>query len=90
MTIGPDVAMRPMNRSFWLVRREAPADPGTRARQTLAMLDAPFYTRSVVTTQINGDQLTGVHESLDLDRYALPWLKPMLALRVPRRRNWIS
>jgi carotenoid 1,2-hydratase len=31
---------------------------------------------------------TGVHEALDLTRFAKPWLKPMLALRVPRRASW--
>jgi carotenoid 1,2-hydratase len=29
-----------------------------------------------------------VHEALDLDRYKQPLLKPMLAVRVPRRKGW--
>jgi carotenoid 1,2-hydratase len=29
-----------------------------------------------------------VHEALDLNRFANPLLKPMLAVRVPRRRDW--
>jgi len=29
-----------------------------------------------------------VHEALDLNRFSNPLLKPMLALRVPRRRSW--
>jgi carotenoid 1,2-hydratase len=32
--------------------------------------------------------VTGVHEALDLDRFASPFLKPMLAVRVPRRAGW--
>jgi len=75
-------------RSLWQVRRETRADPGTVPRQVLPMLDAPFYARAAVTTQINGEVVTGVHEALDLDRYASPLIKPMLAFRVPRRRNW--
>jgi len=78
----------PFRRSLWQVRRETRADPGTMPRQVLAMLDAPFYCRSVVTTRLNGQDVTGVHEALDLDRFASPWLKPMLALRVPRRAGW--
>jgi hypothetical protein len=30
----------------------------------------------------------GVHEALDLDRFASPFLKPMLAVKVPRRAGW--
>lgn len=75
-------------RTGWALRRETRADPGTTPRQIKPMLDAPFYSRSVVETQINGEVVQGVHEALDLDRYANPLLKPMLAVRVPRRARW--
>ncbi len=78
----------PFRRSLWQVRRETRADPGVTPRQVLPMLDAPFYSRSAVTTRINGEDVTGVHEALDLDRFALSALKPMLAVRVPRRAGW--
>ncbi len=78
----------PFKRTLWALRRETRADPGTMPRQTKAMLDAPFYSRSVVETQINGEKTSGVHEALDLNRYANPLLKPMLAVRVPRRAGW--
>lgn len=76
------------SRSLWAVRRETRADTGYRPRQVLAMLDAPFYTRSAVRTRIHGEDTIGVHEALDLDRFASPFLKPMLAVRVPRRATW--
>ena len=75
-------------RSLWAVRRETRADEGYAPRQTKAMLDAPFYTRSVVRTKINGHETEGVHEALDLNRFRGPWLMPMLAVRVPRRPDW--
>lgn len=75
-------------RSLWAVRRETRADPGARPRQVKAMLDAPFYARSVVETRLGGEVTHGVHEALDLDRFASPFLKPMLAVRVPRRARW--
>jgi carotenoid 1,2-hydratase len=75
-------------RSLWAVRRETRADAGYGPRQVLPMLDAPFYTRSAVRTQIDGEESVGVHEALDLDRFASPLLKPMLAVRVPRRSRW--
>ena len=75
-------------RTLWALRRETRADSGTIPKQIKPMLDAPFYSRSVVETQINGEKVQGVHEALDLNRYASPFLKPMLAVRVPRRANW--
>jgi carotenoid 1,2-hydratase len=78
----------PFRRSLWGVKRETRADPGSRPRQVLAMLDAPFYCRSVVETKLAGETVRGVHEALDLDRFRGPWLMPMLAMRVPRRSGW--
>ncbi|KIN70044.1 Hydroxyneurosporene dehydrogenase [Sulfitobacter noctilucicola] len=75
-------------RTLWALRRETRADHGTTPRQVKPMLDAPFYSRSVVETSINGEKTQGVHEALDLERYASPLLKPMLAVRVPRRAKW--
>ena len=34
-----------------------------------------------------GNETEGVHEALDLNRFASPFIKPMLALRIPRKRN---
>jgi carotenoid 1,2-hydratase len=87
-TLGDAPPRTPFKRSLWQVRRETRADPGTTPRQVLGMLDAPFYSRSVVQTTLNGETVTGVHEALDLDRFASPLLKPMLAVRVPRRAGW--
>ncbi|MEM6637791.1 MAG: carotenoid 1,2-hydratase [Pseudomonadota bacterium] len=75
-------------RTAWAVRRETRADLGYVPRQMRAMLDAPFYARSVVRTQWHGQTVTGVHEALDLTRFRGPWLMPMLAVRVPRRPGW--
>lgn len=76
----------PFRRSLWAVRRETRADAGTVPKQALNMLDAPFYSRSAVTTRLDGEETTGVHEALDLRRFRSPLLKPMLSVRVPRRR----
>jgi carotenoid 1,2-hydratase len=76
------------SRPGWMVRRETRADTGYKPKQVKAMLDAPFYNRSVVRTRINGEETDGVHEALDLKRFRGPWLMPMLAVRVPRRPGW--
>ncbi len=78
---------RRFRRSLWGLRRETRGDAGTTPAQTLAMLDAPFYCRAAVTTRIDGERVTGVHEALDLDRFRGPWLMPLLAVRAPRRRD---
>jgi carotenoid 1,2-hydratase len=52
------------------------------------MLEAPFYSRSMVKTRVNGEKTVGVHEALDLRRFRSPLLMPMLACRVPRRPGW--
>ena len=75
-------------RSLWAVKRETRADAGYRPRQTMNMLDAPFYSRAAVQTQLDGSVTTGVHEALDLTRFRSPFLKPLLAVRVPRRKGW--
>lgn len=75
-------------RSLWAVRRETRGDTGTTPRQVQNMLDAPFYSRSMVQTQLGGETVVGVHEALDLRRFRSPLLKPMLAVRVPRRPGW--
>ena len=80
--------MARLRRSLWAVRRETRADAGYQPHQVKPMLDAPFYTRSVVRTRIDGAQTDGVHEALDLTRFANPLLKPLLALKVPRRAGW--
>ena len=76
-------------RSLWQLRRETRADPGVQPRQSLNMLDAPFYSRSVVNTRLHGEAVCGVHEALDLRRFRLALLKPMLAVRAPRRARWV-
>jgi carotenoid 1,2-hydratase len=75
-------------RSRWAINRETRADPGAMPAEVLSMLDAPFYSRSLVSTQIDGEAAIGVHEALDLTRFRQPWLKPMIAFRVPRRAGW--
>ena len=77
-----------LKRSLWAVARETRADAGYEPRQVKSMLDAPFYSRSAVKTQLDGVETVGVHEALDLVRFRSPFLKPMLAVRVPRRARW--
>lgn len=77
-----------LGRTAWGIARDTRCDTGHQPRQTMALLDAPFYSRSIVQTTIAGDTVKGVHEALDLGRFRSPLVKAMLACRVPRRAGW--
>ncbi len=77
-----------LGRTKWGIARDTRCDVGHRPRQTMALLDAPFYSRSLVQTRIDGETVQGVHEALDLRRFRSPIVKAMLAVRVPRRAKW--
>lgn len=79
----PDRAQLPST-SIWRIARGTRCD-GEGAPEIVATLeDTPFYARSVLATHIGGERMTGVHESLDLDRFASPWVHALLPFRMPR------
>ncbi len=88
----PTVVLAPpltrLPRTPFLLARETRADAGYRPRQTMRLFEAPFYNRSLVRTQLFGEETVGMHEALDLARFRNPLMKPLLAVRVPRRRGW--
>ena len=70
-------------RTLWRLPRQARGDAPARVIATLE--DAPFYTRSQIAHEIDGEQVVSVHESLDLNRFASPIVKAMLPFRMPRK-----
>jgi carotenoid 1,2-hydratase len=68
---------------LWRVARATrlPA-AGTQVLRTLE--DTPFYARSLLGTVHEGQPLTAMHESLDLDRFASRWVQCLLPFRMPR------
>jgi len=78
----PPLAAMPSTR-IWRVPRATRADGEPVVRQTLE--DTPFYSRSVIETEVLGERVTAVHESLSLDRFRAPWVQAMLPFRIPRR-----
>nr|WP_238941332.1 carotenoid 1,2-hydratase [Jannaschia sp. Os4] len=77
-----------MKRSGWALRRETRGDAGTTPEIVRSMISAPFYQRAVVRTTINGHRSEGVWEAIDGRRFAAWWMKPLLALKVPRKPGW--
>ncbi len=77
-----------LGRSLWGLERSTWCDTGSDPEAVMGLLDAPFYDRSMVRTRIDGNLVTGVHETLDLRRFRSRVIKAMLAVRVPRRAGW--
>ena len=74
-------------RSAWGLQRGTRSDAGFTPHIVQRLEDGPFYTRSVVASQLMGQRATAVHESLDLRRFASPVVQAMLPFRMPRRRG---
>ena len=79
----PPPASLPPTR-LWRVPRGTRADAGHAPRHVQTLEDAPFYSRSVISTRLLGEEATAVHESLSLDRFRAGWVQAMLPFKVPR------
>jgi carotenoid 1,2-hydratase len=70
--------------SGWRINRHTRADPGYSVRVLKSLVDAPFYSRTLLETQLAGIEGRAIHESLDLDRFRSPWVQYLLPFRMPR------
>ncbi|MGJ7506206.1 carotenoid 1,2-hydratase [Variovorax sp. GT1P44] len=75
----------PMPPSAWRIERRTRCDSGVTPVVRRTLEDAPFYVRSLFATRLFGEPMTGVHESLSMDRFVTPWCQWMLPFRMPRR-----
>ena len=71
--------------SRWGLSRTIRSDAGTVPTIALPLEDGPFYSRSVVSSQWDGERVTSVHEHLSLDRFGRRWVRALLPFRMPRR-----
>ncbi len=78
--VSPPLARLPG--TLWGVDRDTRSDGAARVLRTLEA--APFYTRSAVETELLGAVVTGVHESLVMDRFTARWVQTLLPFRMPR------
>jgi carotenoid 1,2-hydratase len=70
--------------TLWRIDRQTRADEGSTPKILKTLEDAPFYARSMVSSDVNGHAATAIHESLSLDRFASPWVRMLLPFRMPR------
>jgi len=73
-----------MAKGFWRMPRHLRSEDSTATRVADTLLDAPFYTRSAVQSQLNGQSVLGTHESLSLDLFRSWWVQGMLPFRSRR------
>ncbi len=64
-------------------RTRADADAAPHIFETLE--DAPFYSRSLLSSRVMGETVRGFHEGFSGPRFASPVTKLMLPFRMPRR-----
>jgi carotenoid 1,2-hydratase len=71
--------------SAWRIARHvrAQAEPPPRLVHTLE--DTPFYVRSQIASRLLGEDVTSIHETLDVPRVASLPVRLMLPWRMPRR-----
>jgi carotenoid 1,2-hydratase len=81
----PPQPQQPLPKSLWRIARTAPADLGFSPCVLQTLVDAPFYARSLLESTLDGHRVTGIHESLSLDRFASRWVQALLPFRMPRR-----
>ncbi len=79
----PKPAALPSTR--WRIARATRSQDGS-ASVIRTLEDTPFYARSLVKSQLLGQDTRCFHESLDLDRFKSPIVQAMLPFRMPRRR----
>jgi carotenoid 1,2-hydratase len=73
-----------LRRSFWGMDRALPAAVGVQASVRRTLEDGPFYARSMIAARHQNAPVLSMHESLDLDRFASPWVQCLLPFRMPR------
>ncbi|MBX9927079.1 MAG: carotenoid 1,2-hydratase [Hyphomicrobiaceae bacterium] len=91
--LPPPAVLQP---TLWGIARETRADhdgqsvwrgmgPGRGATVLATFEDGPFYSRSLLSTRLLGEQVPAVHESLSLDRFGSRWVQFLLPFKMPRR-----
>ena len=71
--------------SGWRIARSMSSEAGHPPEIISTLEDTPFYVRSLLRTQWQSEQVTAVHESLDIPRLVAWPVQWMLPWRMPRR-----
>ena len=69
----------------WRIQRQMRNTDQASLKLVKTLEDTPFYARSVLSSELLGEQVTSFHETLNVPRFASPIVQWMLAWRMPRR-----
>lgn len=72
-------------RTGWRVSRSTRASAEKPARLLRTLEDTPFYSRSLLAFERDGETRSAINESVDLDRFAARWVQALLPFKMPRR-----
>jgi carotenoid 1,2-hydratase len=75
-----------LGQSLWRLPLEVRSDAGSKVERLATWEDGPFYARTLIRHEIDGEPLTSVHEALSLQRFERRWVQALLPFRMPRRR----
>jgi carotenoid 1,2-hydratase len=78
----PSVALQ---RAFWGIDRIVRSQSQAATSIIATWEDGPFYARSLVAVQLDGEVYRAVHETVSLTRFRSPIVQAMLPFRMPRR-----
>jgi carotenoid 1,2-hydratase len=81
----PASARQQVGSTLWSIKRGIRADAGAQTQVIETLEDTPFYARSLLKTQLFGQSVTAVHETLQPQRLASLPVRAMLPWRMPRR-----
>lgn len=76
---------QPLPRSAWRIARTMRNEPGPAAQVTQTLEDTPFYARSMLQSNLMGQRVLSMHETLDVPRLDSTVVRCMLPFRMPRR-----
>ena len=71
--------------TLWRIDRGIRADASSATQVLETLEDTPFYARSLLQTQLLGEQVSAVHETLEPQRLKRRTVQMMLPFRMPRR-----
>jgi carotenoid 1,2-hydratase len=80
--VPPAYVLQP---SQWRIGRTMRSESGVRPRLLQTLEDTPFYVRSTLRARLLGEEVTAMHETLDLNRVVSVPVRMMLPVRMPRR-----
>ena len=74
----------PLPTTSWGIARSTHSERNIAPTIVKTLENGPFYVRSLLATELLGEQVDAMHESLSLTRFANPAVQAMLPFRMPR------